>query len=86
MIGEVTLNNNSCQNNDSNDCIEGDNVLNKSNGNQKQLSENLKAYRISNIGKIIIATLNINSLRNKFEELKMVMSGNIDILIITETK
>ena len=86
MIGEVTLNNNSCQNNDSNDCIEGDNVLNKSNGNQNQLSENLKAYRISNIGKIIIATLNINSLRNKFEELKMVMSGNIDILIITETK
>ncbi len=50
------------------------------------MSENLRAYRISNIGKIIIATLNINSIRNKFDELKMVTAGNIDVLIITETK
>ena len=63
-------------------------MLNQSNNNinQNQLSENLRTYRINNIGKIIIATLNINSIRNKFEELKLVISGNVDVLIVTETK
>ena len=51
-----------------------------------QLSQDLRTYRISNVGKVIVATLNINSIRNKFEELKMVISGNIDVLILTETK
>jgi len=59
---------------------------NQSNSNPNQLSENLRTYRINNIGKIIIATLNINSIRNKFEELKTLISGNIDVLIVTETK
>jgi exonuclease III len=33
-----------------------------------------------------VATLNINSIRNKFEHLKILIIGNIDILVITETK
>ena len=35
---------------------------------------------------VIIGQLNINSLRNKFELLAEVIKGNLDILIITETK
>ena len=35
---------------------------------------------------IIIAYLNINSIRNKFELLKCIISDNIDILTIAETK
>ena len=45
------------------------------------MSQDLRAYRISNVG-----TLNINSIRNKFDELKMSISGNVDVLVITETK
>ena len=46
----------------------------------------LKSIKISNINRLTIAQLNINSLRNKIESLKLLMTGNIDILIITATK
>ena len=46
----------------------------------------LKKLRISNINKIIIGHLNVNSLRNKFEDLIYLIQGNIDIFFITETK
>ena len=32
------------------------------------------------------AQLNINSIRNTFDQLKGMVTGNIDILILTETK
>ena len=38
------------------------------------------------MGNLILANLNINSIRNKFEILKDLMTNNIDILILTETK
>ena len=40
----------------------------------------LKKIRIKNINRIIIATLNINSLASKFEQLREVIGNNIDIL------
>ena len=46
----------------------------------------LKKTRVSNINRLIIGHLNINSLRNKIEAPKSVINGNIDILVITETK
>ena len=46
----------------------------------------LKNVRLKNIKNIIIGTLNINSLPSKFDQLKFLVIGNIDILIITETK
>ena len=46
----------------------------------------LNDIRITNIERLIIGHLNINSLRNKIDSLKLLMKGNIDILIITETK
>ena len=39
-----------------------------------------------NLNKLIVAHLNINSLRNKFEFLIQQTEGKIDILIISETK
>ena len=42
----------------------------------------LKTMRTQNLNKIIIAQLNINSLRNKFEMLCEEINGNIDILLI----
>ena len=61
----------------------GNNSLNKENTDPYKL---LKSIKISNINRLIIGQLNINSLRNKFEALKLIMKGNLDILIITETK
>ena len=46
----------------------------------------LKDLRINNINRLIIEQLNINSLKNKFEQLSTMISGNIDVLMISETK
>ena len=42
--------------------------------------------RPQNVNRLICAQLNINSIRNKFESLVDVITNNIDILIISETK
>ena len=46
----------------------------------------LRVFRKKNLNKLIIAHLNVNSLRNKFELLKEQIQDNIDILMIYETK
>ena len=46
----------------------------------------LRDIRIKNIGRVIVATLNINSIAGKFEQLKFLVTNNIDVLILTETK
>ena len=42
--------------------------------------------RIRNLNKIVVGHLNINSIRNKFNFLAQQVKGNIDILMISETK
>ena len=46
----------------------------------------LKSLRIRNLSKIVLGHLNINSIRNKFNFLAHQVKGNIDILMISETK
>ena len=46
----------------------------------------LGALRKKNLNKLIIAHLDVNSLRNKLEFLKEQIQDNIDILMISETK
>ena len=46
----------------------------------------LSDLRIQNVKNIIIAHLNINSIRNKFDALVHIINGNVDILVIVETK
>ena len=53
---------------------------------ENTISQDLKILRIKNMNKLIIAHLNINSLRNKFVFLKEAINNNVDILVITETK
>ena len=48
--------------------------------------EKLRTIRKRNIDKIIVAHLNINSFRNKFNSLISQITGSIDILMISETK
>ena len=46
----------------------------------------LKNTRLKNPNRLIIAQLNINSLRNKFDSLVPMLHNNLDILLISETK
>ena len=46
----------------------------------------LKNLRLKNVNRLICAQLNINSITNKFESLKEIVSTNVDILLICETK
>ena len=46
----------------------------------------LRKIRNKNVNKVVFATLNVNSLPNKFDQVKTFIQGNIDILIITESK
>ena len=49
-------------------------------------SDALTEIRIKNPKQLIIAHLNINSLRNKFDQLKILVQDKIDILVVTESK
>ena len=46
----------------------------------------LSSLKLRNHNKLIIGNLNINSLPNKFDQLKLIIQDKIDILILTETK
>ena len=46
----------------------------------------LNKIRTKNFDRLIIGNLNINSLSSKFDQLKLLTQGKVDILIITETK
>ena len=46
----------------------------------------LKSLRCNNLNKLVFAHLNINSIRNKFELLSEQVRGNVDVLMVSETK
>ena len=46
----------------------------------------LTNLKLRNVNRILCAQININSIRNKSDQLKSMISGKIDILVITETK
>ena len=52
----------------------------------KDCGATLRDLRVQGVGNIIIAHLNINSLRNKFDSLVQLIGGSVDILVIGETK
>ena len=43
-------------------------------------------FRKKYFNRLIIGNLNINSLPNKFEDLKILVKGKVDIIVITESK
>ena len=46
--------------------------------------KSLKDIRQKNVGKILIGRLNINSIREKFDSLIEITTGNMDIIMISE--
>ena len=53
--------------------------------NHSDISE-MKNLRLKNPKNIIFSYLNINSVRNKFKNMSSLILGNVDILIVAETK
>ena len=60
--------------------------MNKTSSEETLKNDVLNEIRKKNPNWIIIAHLNINLIRNKFEMLKEVIGIKIDILLISETK
>ena len=54
--------------------------------NHQEVNERLNSIRVKNINNIIAAYLNINTFKNKYDFLKTLVSENIDVMIICETK
>ena len=46
----------------------------------------LSDLRVKNMNRLRIGNLNINSISNKFDKLKLFVRGKVDILVVTETK
>ena len=46
----------------------------------------LKSISISNVKKLILRNLNINSIRNKFDLFSKQIKGAIDVLMVSESK
>ena len=70
-------------------CFISQKLISNPNSSSKSNTEcitELKKVGINNIKNVIIATINVNSLVSKFDELKVIGQGLFDILIINETK
>ena len=61
-------------------------VINPDNYSNVSVGSALKFYRSKYPKKLIIGHININSIRNKFEILRSMLSEVLDVLMITETK
>ena len=48
--------------------------------------KHLNELRQKNISKLVICHLNINSLSNKFDQLKLIIKNEVDILVIPGIK
>ena len=46
----------------------------------------LKGLRLSNPNNVILSYLSMNSVRNKFENLREIIKQNVDVLAVAETK
>ena len=62
------------------------NTENTENRDNIDPNQKLRELKKNNFGRLIIGHLNINSLRNKFEALKTIVKGKVDILMVSETK
>ena len=64
------------------DCI----CVNPNNSNEADFTVTLRLNHSKYLKNITFSHLNINSIRNRFESLKEVVSNYVDILVIAETK
>ena len=53
---------------------------------EEDVKSSLGSLKLSNVNRLILGRININSIRNKFELLFSLVLNNIDVLLISETK
>ena len=53
---------------------------------EEDVKSSLCNLKLRNLNRLIFGQININSIRNKFEPLCSLISNNIDVLLISETK
>ena len=68
-----------------NDIYLSDKFLKKSNVNDEDVSTVLKDIRMTNINHIIIDHLNVNSFADKLDSMKLIIPGNIDVMVIGDS-
>ena len=56
------------------------------NSNRSNVTESSRSLRLENPNPIMIGQLNISSTRNKFEMLTSLITNEIDVLLLSETK
>ena len=69
-----------------NACITEDINVENSNNVNCNLSSSLKNLKIKNSNRLVFGNLNINTINNKFEQLKHIIKNSVDVLVVTETK
>ena len=57
-----------------------------SNTDSEFFLDKIKALRLSNVDRTIVAQINFNSIRNKFDALMTGIQNKVHILLISETK
>ena len=53
---------------------------------EEDVESSLCSLKLKNVNRLIFGQININSIRNKFELLFALVSNNIDVLLISETR
>ena len=69
-----------------NDSSDNNNVVNFQENETDDPLKELNDIRLKNPNRLIVAQLNINSLRNKFTSLSTIIKDKVDILLVSETK
>ena len=67
-------------------CLNSESHIEASGNDDIDDLKKLKNIRLSNVNRLVIGQLNINSLRYKFDALSNIVKGMLDILVLTETK
>ena len=60
--------------------------MNQVTSEKEDVNSSLCSLKLRNVNRLIFGQININSIRNKFELLLSLVSSNIDVLLISETK
>ena len=54
--------------------------------NNQDPCEVIKNIKLSNVNRLILGQINVNGLKNKIDPIRLLAKGNIDVLVISETK
>ena len=61
-------------------------AVNSSDIQEENSLDSLSKFKLRNVNKVIIGSININSLPAMFDQVKEFILKNVDVLVITETK